>query len=323
LKELANLIRISPHKLREECKKSTEEMIRHVLSINEEDGLLQTGLLSSAKYMTGNDELRITVSKYLLPYLVKMKEKPEIVYPLGGPLKFSNIYSYYFLDLMMMDSDKKEIYYETEELRKLLDVPHDFYRSDDGLTETKNFNTRIINACIKDVNSYTPINISFEPKKEMRKTVGYIFSVEKKSRDSENILAEKEMGLFDIEELIPTPDEIRRILSEQYKITNNVVDRLMRNYYHGRIWCNIKYAERAKNVKNMAPYIIKAVESDWDQNDREIRRLKKTDARKAKDLKDKIRNDIAEIEAENEKSPEDTRIEVAKMMKEYMVKQNW
>lgn len=57
-----------------ELQKATMSMIQHVCRIAEKDGLLQTGLISSAKYLTGKGQIRIHIDPALHPYLIRVKK---------------------------------------------------------------------------------------------------------------------------------------------------------------------------------------------------------------------------------------------------------
>ena len=75
-----------------ELQKATINLIKHVCKINESDGLLQVSLLSSAKYLKGQGQIKLRIDSNLHQYLLKLKIQFSI-YSLEKLILFKSYYS--------------------------------------------------------------------------------------------------------------------------------------------------------------------------------------------------------------------------------------
>ena len=71
--ELAEFLGVDRNSIYRECKKTTENLLSRVLSIEEPDGLLQIGWVSSAKYIDGTGMVNLSFDPLLKPYLLQLK----------------------------------------------------------------------------------------------------------------------------------------------------------------------------------------------------------------------------------------------------------
>jgi len=73
VKEFTEFLGIDTKSAYRECKRITENLLSRVINVEEDDGLLQIGWLSSAKYMDGEGIVNLSFDPLLKPYLLQLK----------------------------------------------------------------------------------------------------------------------------------------------------------------------------------------------------------------------------------------------------------
>ncbi|MDO1451604.1 replication initiation protein [Rhodocytophaga aerolata] len=151
-----------------ELQKATMSMIQHVCRIAEKDGLLQTGLISSAKYLTGKGQIRIHIDPALHPYLLRVK-KHFSGEQLQSLIKFKSYYSQCFYEWFSKSAkSEKIIYISLYALRTMLRIEEQEY---ERYYDLKRF---VIGQAGKELKG-TPFEFTFKEKRSGRKVIGLQF----------------------------------------------------------------------------------------------------------------------------------------------------
>ncbi len=125
--ELAAFLGVDKGSAYRECKKTTENLLKRVLSIEEADGLLQTNWVSSAKYIDGTGMVNLTFDPSLKPYLLQLKSNFTSC-RLEMLLSFKSQYTVRVYTLLKQYQRLKEREVGLDELRTVLGVGKDQYQ---------------------------------------------------------------------------------------------------------------------------------------------------------------------------------------------------
>lgn len=259
-KDIAAIAKLAPNVVGQQLKEMSEAsdaLRQYTLVIHEEDGNdLRVGLISSSKYLKGERAIRISVDKYLMPYIRDMKKKYAISYKAGGPMKFRSSYSMPLYDVMNYYLSEGQHYYTVEETRKMFNIP------DGAITETATLNQRVIAPAIRDINAYTSLEVSVEQHRQGRKILGYTFKV----RDKEEYQVE----------LIEEEDErtafVKLITGAPYHFNPKTLDKLITKYGWTSVKNNFEYTKR-HTPKNFAAYLYHTVTHQIAEQEMEVKQI--------------------------------------------------
>ena len=259
-KDIAAIAKLAPNVVGQQLKEMSEAsdaLRQYTLVIHEEDGNdLRVGLISSSKYLKGERAIRISVDKYLMPYIRDMKKKYAISYKAGGPMKFRSSYSMPLYDVMNYYLSEGQHYYTVEETRKMFNIP------DGSITETATLNQRVIAPAIRDINAYTSLEVSVEQHRQGRKILGYTFKV----RDKEEYQVE----------LIEEEDErtafVKLITGTPYNFNPKTLDKLVNQYGWTSVKNNFEYTKR-HTPKNFAAYLYYTVAHQIAEREMEVKQI--------------------------------------------------
>ena len=204
--------------------------------------------------------LRVAVDQYLMPYIRAMKDKYSIAYAIEGPMQFKSEYSAPLFDVANYYAEDGEHYFTLEEMRGIFNVPGN------KLIRTSNFNQRVVQPALNDINTYTDLNVELKPDIRKKKIIGYTMAVQSK----ENFISAEQS---DKERLDKILEEVSK---EPYNFNVGVMLRLVDEYGLTRIENNIVYAKH-KNPKNLAAYLYKAITNGYAEKIMEIKQLQAVD----------------------------------------------
>lgn len=259
-KDIAALSKLAPNVVGQQLKEMSEAsdtLRQYTLVIHEEDGNdLRVGLISSSKYLKGERAIRISVDKYLMPYIRDMKKQYAISYKAGGPMKFRSEYSMPLYDMMNYYLSEGQHYFTVEETRKMFNIP------DGRVKNTSTLNQKVINVAVRDINAYTNLEVSVEQHRKGRKILGYTFKVrDKEEYQMELITQEDERNTF-LKELIGAP----------YYFNPKTLDRLLNEYGYTSVKNNFEYT-RKKNPKNFSRYLYYTITNQIAEREMEIKQI--------------------------------------------------
>ncbi|MBO9640010.1 MAG: replication initiation protein [Siphonobacter aquaeclarae] len=156
----------------QELQKATLSLIRHVCRIAEADGLLQVGLLSSARYVKGKGIIQVRFDPLLYPYLQHLRRE-FLLFRLEKLVSFKSYYSQCLYELFKKVSKPMGLYSITlEQLRTVLRLePTEYERYFD-------FKRFVLQQAQKELAPHD-VSFFFREIKERQKVVGLVFQFPK------------------------------------------------------------------------------------------------------------------------------------------------
>ena len=259
-RDIAALSKLAPNVVGQQLKEMSEasdSLRQYTLVIREEDGNdLRVGLISSSKYLKGERAIRVSVDKYLMPYIRNMKKQYAISYKAGGPMKFRSSYAMPLYDMMNYYLSDGQHYFTVEETRKMFNIP------DGTVSETATLNQRVIAPAMRDINAYTNLEVTVEQHRQGRKILGYIFRIRNKEE-------------YQVK-LIPEEDErttfLKTITDAPYHFNPKTLDKLVSQYGWTSVKNNFEYTKRHK-PNNFAAYLYHTVTHQIAEHEMEIKQI--------------------------------------------------
>lgn len=162
--------------------KVLKESIKNLLfdfSVSDEEGEIIVAF-ESIKWSEKSGKIEVIFTESIIKYLKKFDGK-YTRYALADISKLNNKYSVFLYKIFIMHFNRYKKYgseklrkplFYLEELRGLLDIKEDEYSRID------NFNKRVINDPLEDINQNTRLKITAEKEKSGRNVIGYKFFIE-------------------------------------------------------------------------------------------------------------------------------------------------
>jgi plasmid replication initiation protein len=265
--ELAEFLGVDKGSAYRECKKTTENLLQRVLSIEEEDGLLQTNWVSSAKYIDGTGMVNLTFDPSLKPYLLQLKSnftscKLEML------LSFKSQYTVRVYTLLKQYQKLKEREVGLEELRMVLGVGKEQYQL------YGDFRRYVLQSTQKELSEKADLYFEFEEIKYGRRVGAIRFLIF--TRKLLNVSSSEQISLFDEVVNIPSftsknvqnlllSDELLLLVPDPHRIKKTVQAAIIefeRKQGADYVKRNILYSN-TKSGKSYAGFLVKALKSDW------------------------------------------------------------
>jgi hypothetical protein len=300
---LAEHLGIEKHKLMENMRKVTKEMIGTVLEWYDEKGnLKQAGLLAESEHVPNEYIIKVMVAKSFIAQLAQMKKAYDLNYPMGGPLCFDNVPSFVFFDICLIclkeyNGIRK---YDVDEMRADLMIEPDKY-----VGNNPGFNAKVIVKVVEDMNKYTNLDVECNPRYEGKKIVGWTLCVRYKDGQHPVEPLPFMQTLLGFDEQVPSIEELRRTLVDGYGVSWYVFNKFVRDYGFkaaDRMWRNMNYVLKIKKVNNFPRYFYSAVIGDFDIQDRlvqaELEGKKRATALASAKLQKQMEDEIKQLDEE-------------------------
>jgi hypothetical protein len=266
--EFAEFMGIDKNHVYVECKKTTEKLLTRVISIEEPDGLLQIGWLSSAKYIDGTGMVNLTFDPQLKPYLLQLKSNFTSC-KLNMLLSFTSQYTMRIYTLLKQYEKLKTREIEVDILRDMLGIGKGQY------SDYFDFKKRILLPTQKELAEKADLYFEFEEIKYGRRVGAILFHIFSKKLPAE-LLTNDEPPLVDINNkppafikvnlpAIPVIDNLLLLVPEQYRNLKGVLDAIIKaekKQGFEYVRRNILYSN-AKSDSEYMGYLVGALVNDW------------------------------------------------------------
>jgi len=153
---------------------------RSVTIYKEPDGRVRplkvqrTRWVQTVAYVESEGHIELRFGRDMIPFINRLSEQ-FTRYALSDVAKMKSIYSIRVYELIAQwKNSKNEFEIGLDELKNLLDIG-DKYRV------FANFKARVLETAVKEINQYTSFDVSYEPKKKVRKIVGIKFKFKEKA----------------------------------------------------------------------------------------------------------------------------------------------
>jgi hypothetical protein len=272
--ELAEFLGVDKNSIYRECKKTTKGLLSRVLSIEEPDGLLQIGWVSSAKYIDGTGMVNLSFDPLLKPYLLQLKSN-FTSFKLNMMLSFKSQYSMRIYMFLKQYEKLKKRELELDLLRELLGIRKDQYAL------YSDFRKRILLSSQKELSEKSDLYFNFEEIKYGRKVGAIRFHL--LTREFPRSLSSsgehsEQIPLFDLTSISPTvtntslnaqnlllSNELIMLVPEVHRIKKTVQAVIMEfEKKHGMDYVkrNILYTN-VKAGSSYAGFLANALKADW------------------------------------------------------------
>jgi len=267
--ELAEFLGVDKGSAYRECKKTTENLLKRVLSIEESDGLLQTNWVSSAKYIDGTGMVNLTFDPSLKPYLLQIKSnftscKLEML------LSFKSQYTVRVYTLLKQYERLKEREVNVEELRLILGIGVNQYE------RYNDFKKDILKSTQKELTEKADLYFEFDEVKYGRRVGAIRFRIFTKNltktlpSTSEQTLPEEidndaPVFLFIGAQILPTVDKLLLLVPEPHRAKKTVLSSIIefeKKQGVDYVKRNILYSND-KSGKSYAGFLANALKQDW------------------------------------------------------------
>ena len=256
IKELSDFIGVDKNSAYRECKKTTENLLKRVLKIQEPGRLLQTHWVSSAEYIDGEGFVLLCFDPKLKPYLLQLKGnftscKLEML------LSFKSQYTIRFYNLLKQYQALKTREIELELLRDMLGIGRDQH------VEYSNFKNNILKPTQKELIEKSDLIFEFDEIKYGRRVGALRFHISTKKLIEPTILDNLPSIVLDVKN--PSIVELIKLIPEQHKLKKTVQSALEyfeKKYGFDYVKRNILYSN-VKADKSYAGFLNSALKDDW------------------------------------------------------------
>lgn len=268
-KDIADLAGLSPNVVGqqlEEMSIKADALRAYTLVIKEDDGnIYRTGLVSGVKFFKGSRAIRVSVDTFLMPYLRKMKEQFVISYAASGPMKFRSEYSIRLFEMMNYYLEDGGHYFTLQEVRNLFNIP------DGKVTLTSTLNQKVVAPAMRDINTFTNLEVEVRYEKKGRTIIGYHFTVKDKNPKKISI----EDNVYE--------EFISMLISPPYNFNKATLTKLIAEYGIDSVRNNFMYTKE-HNPTNFSAYLNWAINKQAYEKTMEIKQIQEINESFVKDL---------------------------------------
>ena len=262
--DLAEFLGVDKGSAYRECKKTTENLLKRVVCIEESTGLLQVGWISSAKYIDGSGVVYLSFDPLLKPHLLQLKcnftsSKLEML------MSFKSQYAMRMYTLLKQYERLQGREIETDLLRDILGLRKDQY------TRYNDFKKDILESTQRELEAKADLYFEFDEIKYGRRVGAIRFNIITKKPT--NTLSDNQDKPD--QELIPLPppsneisnslDQLLALVPEQHRQKKTILSALEsfeKKYGFDYVKRNILYSN-IKADKSYAGYLNNALRDDW------------------------------------------------------------
>ena len=167
-------------------KDATYNLRSRTYEIKEKDGLLQIGLISSAKYHVNKGTIELSLDPKIRPYLFDLK-KSFTTFQLFMALAVKSKYSKRLYQMLSQYKDTGAMYISVDELKLRLSLI-DSKTGDERYKDFNLFKRRVLDVAREELNEMTDILFDYKEKKTGRKITHLKFNIFVKKNGISNLV---------------------------------------------------------------------------------------------------------------------------------------
>ncbi|WP_187264665.1 replication initiation protein [Pontibacter beigongshangensis] len=149
----------------QQLKDATYGLIGKVFEIEEEDGLLQVSMMSSAKYLKGQGRIQLSIAEELKPYLIDLKNN-FTSFQLFCVLSMTSKYAKWLYVQFSRWKDIGYLSYELEQLKFRLNLKDPAGKHPEQYKQWGQFKDYVLEPSIKQINEHSDLRISYTTTKK-------------------------------------------------------------------------------------------------------------------------------------------------------------
>ena len=262
ISDFANFLGITKNSMYQECHKITHKLLERVVQINEPDGLLQIGWVSSAKYIDGRGVVYLAFDPLLKPYLLQLKGNFTSC-KLDMLLSFKSQYSMRIYSLLKQNLNLGERKIEVDHLREMVGIRKDQY------ILYAHFKENVLKIAQKELSEKSDIYFEFDEIKYSRKVGAIRFKIFTKKLPAvkldQPLFTSTISHLTQESKISNFLSELIQLIPEQHrtkKTVLNAIDSFEKKHGFEYVKRNILYCN-AKAEKSYAGFLHNALKNDW------------------------------------------------------------
>jgi plasmid replication initiation protein len=151
----------------QQLREATAGMIGKVFEIEEEDGLLQVAMMSSAKYLRGQGKIQLSIADELKPYLVDLKNN-FTSFQLFCVLSMTSKYAKWMYVQFSRWKDIGFLGYEVEQLKYRLNLKDPQGKAPEQYRQWGQFKDYVLEPAVKQINELSDLRVSYTTEKKGR-----------------------------------------------------------------------------------------------------------------------------------------------------------
>ena len=263
--DLAEFLGVDKGSAYRECKKTTENLLKRVVCIEESTGLLQVGWISSAKYIDGSGVVYLSFDPLLKPHLLQLKcnftsSKLEML------MSFKSQYAMRMYTLLKQYERLQGREIETDLLRDILGLRKDQY------TRYNDFKKDILESTQRELEAKADLYFEFDEIKYGRRVGAIRFNIITK-KPTKTLSDKPEPPPLPELILLPPPsnkistslDQLLALVPEQHRTRKTILSALEsfeKKHGFDYVKRNILYSN-IKAEKSYAGFLNDALKADW------------------------------------------------------------
>lgn len=172
LPDLAKLANIENENPYPHFKRAVQKLKKRELSIPEKDGSITvTGFIHAYNYHNGEAKLSVSFSPEIIPYISHIRES-FVAYKFKQIAQFKCSYAIRIYELLIQNID-----ISTSKILSLDDL-RSLFKLGKSYSKYSNIKSRVITPAVKDINTYSDINIIYKEIRSGRKVTALEFHIE-------------------------------------------------------------------------------------------------------------------------------------------------
>lgn len=232
------------------ARQITKSLMGKVLELPQDNGHLQVSFISRARYERGKGYVELSFDPVLKPYLLQLKER-YTQYDVRNILPLQSFYSQRIYELLKQYARIGERRMAVDDLREILRLSsaYDHYGS---------FKKRVILQAQRELRENTDLSFEFTEIKTGRKVTHLRFRIDDRSLRSQRDTTLGKSG--------PATPVMVDILMGEFGLSESQAEEAVKRHAEDYIVENLEVVRkrfRSGQVKNVAPYTLKALEKDF------------------------------------------------------------
>jgi plasmid replication initiation protein len=151
-------------------------LLRGVDQKTGKEGVIKTRWVSACTYVDHSALVRLQLAPMIIPYITDL-QTCFTSYQLKNVVQMSSRYAIRLYELLAQYKSVGARYISLADLRDYLDAHEKAYNI------LQNFKTKVLNVGVEQINLYTDLQVSYQPKKAGRVVIGYEFKIESKQSE--------------------------------------------------------------------------------------------------------------------------------------------